>query len=76
MFDHPQVLAEGLAASFEHPSAGRYRGLAKPLRFAETPCAEPKAAPALGQHTAQVLARYGYSDQELQRLRACGAIPK
>jgi crotonobetainyl-CoA:carnitine CoA-transferase CaiB-like acyl-CoA transferase len=75
MFDHPQVLAEGLVTTLEHPSVGRYRGFAKPIHFAETPCSEPYAAPGLGQHTADLLARYGYSDEEVQHLRDCGAIP-
>ena len=74
MFDHPQVLAQGMVAEFEHPNVV-YRGLAKPIQFSETPCADPYAAPALGQHTAQVLARYGYSEQELRRLRELGVIP-
>jgi formyl-CoA transferase len=75
MFDHPQVLAEGLVAAFEHPAVGRYRGMANPINFSATPCADPFAAPALGQHTAEVLARYGYSEQELRRLRELGVIP-
>jgi crotonobetainyl-CoA:carnitine CoA-transferase CaiB-like acyl-CoA transferase len=76
MFDHPQVLAEGLVTTLEHPTVGRYRGFAKPIHFAATPCAEPCAAPRLGQHTADVLTRYGYSEEEVQRLRDCGAIPR
>ena len=76
MFDHPQVLAEELVATLVHPTVGRYRGVAKPIHFSESPCAAPYAAPALGQHTAEVLARYGYSEEDLQRLRALGAIPE
>jgi formyl-CoA transferase len=75
MFDHPQVLAERLVATLEHPSVGRYRGFASPVHFAGTPCSEPYAAPSLGQHTAELLARYGYSEEEVQHLRDCGAIP-
>jgi formyl-CoA transferase len=74
MFDHPQVLAEGLVADFEHPTVGSYRGFAGPFHFSQTPCAQPFAAPALGQHTAELLARYGYSAEELGHLRECGAI--
>ena len=57
MFDYPQVLAEGLVTVMDHPQAGRYRGIRKPLKFSETPGPEPFAAPSLGQHTAEVLAR-------------------
>jgi formyl-CoA transferase len=75
MFDHPQVLAQGLVAGFEHPNVGRYRGMAKPVEFGGTPCGPPFAAPAFGQHTAEVLARYGYSEADLYRLRELGVIP-
>ncbi|WOO34282.1 CoA transferase [Diaphorobacter limosus] len=52
MFEHPQVLAEGLIARFEHPTLGSYRGFAGPLDFSRTPGPAPFAAPTLGQHTA------------------------
>ncbi len=52
MFDHPQVLAEGLIERFEHPTLGSYRGFAGPLDFSRTPGPAPFAAPTLGQHTA------------------------
>lgn len=57
MFEHPQVQAEGLVATFEHPVLGRYRGFTGPLRYGRTPGGAPRAAPALGQHTDEVLAQ-------------------
>ena len=65
MFDHPQVLAEGLVATFDHKTVGRYRGMARPIKFSASRAPEPFAAPALGQHTAEVLSRCGYSAEEL-----------
>ena len=52
MFDHPQVLAEGLIERFEHPTLGSYRGFTGPIDFSRTPGPAPFAAPTLGQHTA------------------------
>jgi crotonobetainyl-CoA:carnitine CoA-transferase CaiB-like acyl-CoA transferase len=75
MFDHPQVLAEGLVATFEHKTVGRYRGMARPLVFSKSPGPEPFAAPCLGQHTEDVLARFGYSAEELEQLRQRKVIP-
>ena len=51
MFDHPQVLNQGLIATYQHPVVGQYRGLKRSVRFARTPGPEPFAAPTLGQHT-------------------------
>jgi formyl-CoA transferase len=74
MFDHPQVAAEGILASFEHPGVGRYRGMAHPVRFGAGPPPAPFAAPQLGQHSREILAGLGYSDEEIERLCGAGAV--
>jgi crotonobetainyl-CoA:carnitine CoA-transferase CaiB-like acyl-CoA transferase len=56
MFDDPQVLAQGLVAEYDHPQVGRYRGFRGPVEFSRTPGGQPSAAPALGQHSADVRA--------------------
>jgi formyl-CoA transferase len=74
MFDHPQVLAEEMVTTFEHPLVGRYRGMAKPIKFSETPGPAPFAAPTLGQHSVELLRQNGYSEQEIARLKELGVI--
>lgn len=76
MFEHPQVLAERLVSNFDHRIAGRYRAMARPVHLSGSPGPEPFAAPALGQHTVEVLSRYGYSEKELDELRRLGVIPE
>lgn len=74
MFDHPQVLAEEMVATLEHPVVGRYKGFTKPVKFGSTPGPAPFAAPTIGQHSAEVLASHGYAADEIARLRALGII--
>jgi crotonobetainyl-CoA:carnitine CoA-transferase CaiB-like acyl-CoA transferase len=74
MFDHPQVAAEGILASFEHPGVGHYRGMAHPVRFGEGPPPASFAAPQLGQHSREILASLGYPDAEIERLRGAGVV--
>jgi crotonobetainyl-CoA:carnitine CoA-transferase CaiB-like acyl-CoA transferase len=74
MFDHPQVAAEELVATLEHPVVGRYRTMTKPIRFAETPGPAGRASPAFGQHSDEILAAYGYSAAEIARLRERGVV--
>jgi len=50
MFQHPQVLAEGIVGDLQHATVGEYRGVTRPIVFGRTPGPEPFAAPALGQH--------------------------
>lgn len=62
MFEHPQVLAEGMIAELQHPVVGRYRGVAHPIRFGRTPGPAPFAAPGLGEHTGLVVGSEGDDD--------------
>lgn len=74
MFDHPQVLAEGLVVEHEHPRVGRYRSMSKAIHMGvgDRPTTR---APMLGEHTEEVLARFGFRDDEIAALRAKGAAP-
>ena len=74
MFDDPQVLAEDMIATLEHPVVGKYRGFKGPIKFSRTPGPEPFAAPAFGQHSDQVMACAGWSDEEIAQLRKDGAL--
>ncbi len=73
MFDHPQVAAESILATFEHPGVGRYRGMAHPVSVGPDPPA-PFAAPQLGQDTRRILAHLGYSAAEIDELCATGVV--
>ncbi len=55
MFDDPQVLAEEMITSIDHPALGRYRGVTRPITFGRTPGPAPFAAPMLGQDSADLL---------------------
>jgi crotonobetainyl-CoA:carnitine CoA-transferase CaiB-like acyl-CoA transferase len=50
MFDFPQVAAEEMITTFDHPVVGRYRGFTRGVKFGRTPGPQPFAAPALDQH--------------------------
>ena len=74
LFDHPQVLAEDLVTTLDHPVIGRYRTMTKPIRFSETPGPAPTAAPTFGQHSDDILAAVGYSADEVANFRARGIV--
>ena len=74
MLDHPQVIAEDLVTTLDHPVVGRYRTMTKPIKFADTPGPPPSPSPAFGQHSDEILASYGYSAQDIATLRKRGII--
>ncbi len=74
VFDNPQVLAEELVTTTEHPLVGRYRGLSRSIKFTRTPGPPPFAAPVFGQHTDAILADGGYTPEEVAQLRQNGAV--
>ena len=74
VYDHPQVLARGMRASVEHPSAGRIEMPGVPMQFSRTPAEVRSHPPELGEHTDEVLAELGYDEGTVARLREDGAI--
>ncbi len=75
-FEDPQVKARGLRVELPRWSdapgedgVNRIAGVANPIRMSGTPITYRNAAPALGQHTDQVLREMGLSDAEIARLK-------
>jgi crotonobetainyl-CoA:carnitine CoA-transferase CaiB-like acyl-CoA transferase len=74
MFEHPQVLAEDLVTTLDHPVVGRYRSMTKPVKFSDTPGPAPTASPTFGQHSDEILAKHGYSASKIAGLRERGIV--
>ena len=71
---HPQIEASETLIEYDHPAAGRLRQTRSAARFEGTPAGVPRAAPALGADTDDVLAGLGLSRAEIAALRAEGVI--
>jgi len=71
--DNPFALAVGMVQSIAHPLRRDFRALANPVKLdgARLPATR---APALGEHTDELLTEVGYSDAEIAHLRTLGAV--
>src|SRR5580693_2282352 len=58
----------------EHPDAGWYKVIPPPTRFSATPAAVRRPAPLAGQHTREVLAEAGLTEEEITRLAEAGVL--
>jgi crotonobetainyl-CoA:carnitine CoA-transferase CaiB-like acyl-CoA transferase len=72
--EHPQARARGALVDTDHPTAGRVRVVAPPVRLSETPGTLRRPAPRLGEHTKEVLSGIGVGAEEISRLEAEGVI--
>ena len=68
--EDPQVRARGMVAEVD----GRPVGPGRPLRFSGSFDLPFRRAPGLGEHTAEVLAAIGVTDDELKALRIQGVV--
>jgi crotonobetainyl-CoA:carnitine CoA-transferase CaiB-like acyl-CoA transferase len=62
-----------MTVSYEQPMMGEIKQLGFPIKLSRTPASIERPAPALGEHTAEVLGDAGYSDAEIKSLEGSGA---
>jgi len=70
----PQLRERGMIVEWEAPDGRKIGMVNHPLQFSETPAGIRRPAPALGEHTEELLREAGCGDEELARLREKGAV--
>ncbi len=62
-----------MTVTYEQPEMGEITQLGFPIKLSRTPASIERPAPALGEHTAEILADSGYAAEEIQALEESGA---
>ena len=70
----PQIAARHMVEEVEHPTIGRARVIASPLKLSDTPPSIRTAPPTLGQHTETVLTELGYDRTAIANLKSSKVI--
>ena len=65
---HPQASANQIIIETKHPVAGRVRQARPAAKFSKTPAFVYRGAPALGEHTEEVLIENGYTVEEVAKI--------
>ncbi len=74
VFSDPQVLAQEMVIEADHPGHGPVRITGFPVKLSSTPARLRHPAPALGEHTDEILAAAGYTADQIASLRRSGVI--
>jgi crotonobetainyl-CoA:carnitine CoA-transferase CaiB-like acyl-CoA transferase len=70
----PQVRARKMIVELDAPGGQKVKQVGISVKLSETPGSIRTLAPALGQHTDEVLATLGYSPEQIEKWRDEGAI--
>jgi crotonobetainyl-CoA:carnitine CoA-transferase CaiB-like acyl-CoA transferase len=74
VFADPQVQYREMLRRLPHPLAGSVPQVVSPIRMQDAPLAFDRAPPTLGQHTSEVLAELGLTEEDLAMLAGKGVI--
>ena len=72
MADDPQALADGMIWDLDHTVTGPQRVVGPAVKMSKTPTAAHRPAPALGEHTNEILGEFGFSEAEAGELYDAG----
>ena len=74
VYQDPQVLARKMLVDTEDPELGTVHNIGVPVKLSATPGSIRRRAPALGEHSAEILLERGFSEEEVEGLLAEGVI--
>jgi len=74
VFANPQVQHLGMAQTVQSPRYGELDLVRAPMRLSRTSTSLRRPAPAPGEHTAEVLREYGYSEDDIRQLEDTAVI--
>ncbi|MFY9557624.1 MAG: CoA transferase, partial [Blastocatellia bacterium] len=72
--EDPQMKANGVFATFDHPQLGSVSTVNNPINVNGVEKEKPQLAPEIGQHSVEVLISLGYDQSSIEDLMRLGVI--
>ena len=73
MMDDPHLAETGFFKTVEHPTEGTLKQMAVPSTWSRTQPDATRHAPALGEHSAEILQELGFGDDQISDMIKTGA---
>ena len=74
VYQDPQVLAREMLVYWDDPELGTFRNIGVPVKLSATPGKIRRRAPALGEHSTEILRERGFSATEIAELQQQGIV--
>ncbi len=74
VYQDPQVQARQMVVALDDPNLGTLRHIGIPIKLSATPGRINRRAPALGEHSREVLLAAGYTPEEVADLAEAGVV--
>ncbi|MFL9966503.1 formyl-CoA transferase [Paraburkholderia sediminicola] len=71
--EEPSLRKTGTIVEVDHPVRGKYLTVGNPVKLSDSPT-EVTRSPLLGEHTDEVMAELGYTEDQIAHLHTVGAI--
>jgi formyl-CoA transferase len=73
LYNDPSLRKSGTLVEVQQPDRGSFVTVANPIRLSDNQVPVTRS-PQLGEHTVEILKSLGYSDKEIESLRAEGTV--
>ena len=74
VYRDPQVLAREMLVDTEDPELGTIHNIGVPVKLSATPGKIRRRAPALGEHSTEILLEHGFTQEDVENLLSGGVI--